>query len=243
MAMWHCDFGVFSKFRGELMGIAILGVCLLHGLHWAGMDGTLLAKLVGPFARIAFTEGFLFLSGFGLFYSFSRNGDKRVFYRKRLHRVLLPYMMMALPFFLYGLVRGDITWTEFILKESSMYFWLFGNDGMWYISVSVVLYAVFPFVYQFVFGVKEEHNVIMRAVALIALSVAACIALCLITPGYYKLVEIGISKTPMFVIGMLVAYLARSGKTMSLHHLLGGGYTAGHHVYAQTSLRPVHAML
>ena len=48
------------------MGIAILGVMILHGIRWAEIDNTLFNNFVSPFARIAFTEGFIFLSGFGL---------------------------------------------------------------------------------------------------------------------------------------------------------------------------------
>lgn len=39
------DFGIFSKFRGELMGIAILGVCLLHGFSWANISETAIGHL------------------------------------------------------------------------------------------------------------------------------------------------------------------------------------------------------
>ena len=66
----NSGFSVFSKFRQELMGIAILGVCLLHAFGWAGIGDSVISKVVSPFARIAFTDGFLFLSGFGLYYSF-----------------------------------------------------------------------------------------------------------------------------------------------------------------------------
>ena len=41
------------------MGIAILGVCLLHAFKWAGIGESLIAHTIGPFARIAFTDGFL----------------------------------------------------------------------------------------------------------------------------------------------------------------------------------------
>ena len=98
--IFNYGFSVLSRFRQELMGIAILGVCLLHAFDWAGIGDSVISKAISPFARIAFTEGFLFLSGFGLYYSFSKNSDLRQFYLKRVNRVLLPYMIMGLPFFL-----------------------------------------------------------------------------------------------------------------------------------------------
>ena len=128
------------------MGIAILGVCLLHGFSWANISETAIGHLIRPFAKIAFTDGFLFLSGFGLYYSFTKNGDLRKFYIKRVNRVLLPYMIMGLPFFLLSLITGCISVPTFLLKITSLCFWFLGNDGMWYISMSVALYFLFPVV-------------------------------------------------------------------------------------------------
>lgn len=67
------DTKLFSSFRGCLMGIAILGVLLLHAFAWTGSEHLYLSKILGPLGRTVFTEGFIFLSGFGLYYSFSNN--------------------------------------------------------------------------------------------------------------------------------------------------------------------------
>lgn len=171
-----CGFAIFSKYRGELMGIAILGVCLLHAFKWAGIEESAIAHAVGPFARIAFTDGFLFLSGFGLYYSFSKNSDLRRFYIKRVNRVLLPYMIMGLPFFLIGLATGGMSLSAFLLKLTSLYFWFFGNDGMWYISMSMALYLLFPFAYKFLFDQVKGLRVVTRTMIIVVTCVSACLA-------------------------------------------------------------------
>lgn len=206
------------------MGIAILGVCLLHAFAWAGMGDSMMAKALGPIARIAFTEGFLFLSGFGLYYSFSRNSDIRTFYIKRVHRVLLPYVLMTVPFFLYGMIAGNISFPQMLLKSSTLYFWFFGNDGMWYISMSVALYFVFPFAYRFIFVNKTEKQSLNRILFLVASSILVCVGLYLLAPDYYDKVTIGITKIPMFFIGMLVGYYSCHKKVMSPKHIFGGVY-------------------
>lgn len=221
--MFENRFNIISQYRGELMGIAIIGVCLLHAFAWAEMGDTTLCKAISPFARIAFTEGFLFLSGFGLVYSFSKNSSKRAFYLKRFNRVLLPYVMMGLPFFLYGWIDGDISFQQFLLKITSLYFWVYGNDGMWYISMSVALYAIFPFIYKFMFDSRHERSVLLRALFLVVACVAVCWALYMSAPTYYAKLEIGLAKTPMFVIGMLVGFYSRKNKSFSWKHMLGGG--------------------
>lgn len=205
------------------MGIAILGVCLLHAFAWAGVDQTIVAKVMAPIARIAFTEGFLFLSGFGLFYSYSKNQDIRSFYQKRIHRVLLPYMIMTVPFYLYGLVSGNSSLPKIILQSSTLYFWFCGNDGMWYISMSMILYLIFPLAYRFMFFNKTEKGVIVRTTLLVCFCILLCYCLYRCTPNYYRMVTIGISKTPIFFLGMLVGHFSVKKKTMTLKHLIGGG--------------------
>lgn len=204
------------------MGIAILGVCLLHAFKWAGIGESPIAHVVGPFARIAFTDGFLFLSGFGLYYSFRKNGDLRKFYTKRINRVLLPYMIMGLPFFLLGLITGDISVSDFLLKFTSLYFWFYGNDGMWYISMSLALYFIFPVAFKLLFVQQKELIVVARTLLIIATCVFVCFALYNFAPHYYNMLQIGITKAPMFFIGMLVGWYSCLGRSMSWKHLLGG---------------------
>ena len=50
------------------MGIAVLNVIILHSLSWTGLQSPKwIVSILGGFGRLVFTEGFLFLSGFGLY--------------------------------------------------------------------------------------------------------------------------------------------------------------------------------
>lgn len=215
-------FSVFSTYRGALMGIAILGVMILHGIGWAEIEDSLFAKIASPFARIAFTDGFIFLSGFGLYYSFSNNSNLKEFYKKRWYRLMVPFLIMATPFYLYSLLdNGDIM--RFFLNESTLYFWIYGNNGMWYISISVLLYILFPFIYRLIFQGNDNKAITLRALLLTVLCIAAVVSISLISPEYYDITSIGIEKLPMFVIGMLIGYYAIKSCKLTVYHLLGGG--------------------
>lgn len=215
-------FSLFSKYRGVLMGIAILGVMILHSIKWAGLEDTLFKQIVSPFARIAFTDGFIFLSGFGLYYSFRNNSNLKEFFMKRWYRLMVPFLIMATPFYLYMLYdNGDFI--RFLLNESTLYFWLYGNNGMWYISMSVVLYMIFPLLYKYIFRTEDNRSVTIRALSLIILCICSVVAVSVLSPSYYEMVSIGIEKTPMFIIGMLVGYYAVNSYKLTLYHLLGGG--------------------
>lgn len=211
------------------MGIAILGVSFLHACVWAdiNIEDSILGRFFTFFAKIAYTEGFLFLSGFGLYYSFYKDKHLREFYIKRFNRVLLPYVLMSIPFLMLGFLYGDITMSKIILKVLTLYFWFYGNDGMWYISISAVLYFLFPYVYKFVFLQKEEKFVSRRILFLIIVYVVLLFILYKCSPNYYKLIEIGVTKGPIFFIGIFVGYLSYKGKKYNLKHIAFlGGYWA-----------------
>ena len=221
------NFSVFSTYRGALMGIAILGVMILHGIRWAEIEDSLFAKIASPFARIAFTEGFIFLSGFGLYYSFSNNSNLKEFYKKRWYRLMVPFLIMATPFYLYSLLdNGDIM--RFFLNESTLYFWIYGNNGMWYISISVLLYILFPFIYRIIFQCNDNKAITLRALLLTVLCIAAVVSISLLSPEYYYMTSIGIEKLPMFIIGMLTGYYAKNSYKLTIYHLLGGYFGVGY---------------
>ena len=207
------------------MGIAILGVSVLHGLAWSGFGDSVLAKVLSPFARIAFTDGFLFLSGFGLFFSYTKRNDVFQFYRKRFFRLVVPFMIMSLPFLVYRLVCEDMPFGDFLLHETALWFWFFGNDGMWYISVSMFLYLIFPFVYMFIFKGLNNKDIWLKGIVVIfAMCVLNAVLYCFFS-DYYELTRIGISKFPIFVIGMLFGYMAVKKVRLGVipYFLIGGG--------------------
>ena len=142
-------FSLLSNYRSALMGIAILGVMFAHAVSWTN-NPCHIGIVLNPFARLVFTEGFLFLSGFGLFYSFQKQSNIKLFYERRVTRLLIPFMVIALPYYLIFLFSGKHTLWEFVLNETALYYFIYGNNGMWYISISILLYCLFPFMYKFI---------------------------------------------------------------------------------------------
>lgn len=219
----NANFAIISQYRGVLMGIAILGVLLRHGIVWSESMGSIFDIVTYPFTRIAFTQGFIFLSGFGLFYSFNKNNNLKDFYRKRWYRLMVPFLIMATPFYLYSLLNnGDLI--SFLLNESTLYFWLYGNNGMRYISISVLLYLLFPLMYVFVFkSDKNKNTVSSRALLLIFISICSVVLISKLFPEYYDMTSIGITQIPIFILGILVGYYALYSCKLTIYHLIGCG--------------------
>ena len=66
-------FKKISDYRSELMGIAIIGVMITHALMYIDIQPSLKGVLFN-LSQVIYTEGFLLLSGFGLFFSVTKNG-------------------------------------------------------------------------------------------------------------------------------------------------------------------------
>ncbi len=193
-----------SKYRQILMGLAILEVLFVH---WFVFQ-----KLNVRIFHLVYTEGLLFLSGFGLYYSFSNKRDITAFYKKRFQRLYLPFFIMSTPLYLYFLMTIDEYGVDTFIKQlTTIYFWTDGNyGGMWYVAVSLVLYIFFPFVYAFIFLNSNRWKIVLRF--LLILLCIVCINTCLyfFNNDIFSYLEIGITKIPIFFVGILFGYGAKN---------------------------------
>lgn len=188
------NFSLIAKYRSEMMGIAILNVLVLHSLSWINPNPSFWVTALNTFGRLIFTEGFLFLSGFGLYYSLHRNYSLCSFYRKRVQRLMVPYWLMTLPFFIAYCIIGRYGLGTLFLRITTLDFWVHGNyAGMWYVAISAFLYACFPLI----FNVLRRNGVGL----LLLVSVSIIVAVHYVVPRYYEMTSIGIAKIPFFIIG------------------------------------------
>ena len=83
MILYPISIKDISTFRSELMGWSILWIMMLHFTFNQ-------IKPLGFIAQYGFAgvDIFLFVSGFGLFYSLNKDHNLVSFYRKRLLRIL-----------------------------------------------------------------------------------------------------------------------------------------------------------
>lgn len=149
-----------SKYRQELMGLGIIGVLLSHLVTVGGFDKqNVVVQALLFFKQLVYTQGFLFLSGFGLFFSMSKDGRYTAFVRRRLNRLYIPFVLMALPFLTYQVfVRNESLWC-LLGRLTTVSYWIEGNySGMWYVAISMLLYLLFPLYYKAVFCCKNHSD-------------------------------------------------------------------------------------
>lgn len=203
-----------SEYRQALMGIGILGVMATHWCGFQSITSGVIYYLCYIIGKLVFTEGLLFLSGFGLYYSFSKNSAVKSFYRKRIKRLYLPFLLLSAPLYVFFLVTDERYGIAYFVEQlTTLYFWIHGNyGGMWYVAISVALYLLFPLFYRFVFGGQEKNGVIVRGIVLLLIVVLVVLSIFLINETYFQVVAIGVNKIPMFVLGIIFAYFTKSGE-------------------------------
>lgn len=200
---------LLSKYRSALMGLAILGVLIGHVYDLGGIAKTdTFSKLLYFFSTQIHVGGFLFLSGYGIFYSLKGNSSTKEFYIKRIYRIVIPYLLLAVPYFLlFTVVKHESIWF-FLSCVTTMEFWIHGNyHGMWYIALAIMLYTITPPIYHFVN--KNSRTAFCGLVVAVIASLSIDMLLKICVPEYYSLISIGVSRVHFYFIGMIFGLLAK----------------------------------
>lgn len=134
---------LLSKHRSAIMGFAILWIMLFHLQVSIDFIPLKVIKKLG----YGGVDIFLFLSGFGLYYSCSKNNfNKRTFYKNRFKRILPEFYLVLIVVFL---LKKDFSCQSFytlFCHATTMGLWVWGRIPyvLWYISCILMFYAIFP---------------------------------------------------------------------------------------------------
>lgn len=219
------DFSLISKFRSELMGVAAIGILICH----AGANKVVLGPLLPIFNMGQLGNALFFmLSGFGLYFSLSKTESNIVsilkWYKRRLIRILVPYFLWCIPFFLYQLVvYPDTNWWDWLYVFSLLSYWDGSGGVAWFLSVLVALYVISPFLYKVLFFKK-------RVVAITAVFVTfSLFAYFLIPPQINITIRLICSNIPnilAFVLGMVFGYFSHKDTQIKVIWFIVSGLMA-----------------
>ena len=146
-------YGALSKYRGFLMGFAILWVMYFHiPLKFATEVGWFIHR-IGFYG----VDIFLFLSGLGVYYSLTKRPNVLGFYKARLVRILPAYIIVACAS--YCLLRLDrASALDFFYYISGIGYWTRHARFDWYIPTQLAFYLITPlflFFYKKLGGKKQ----------------------------------------------------------------------------------------
>lgn len=202
-----------SKYRNELFGVAAILVILVHSTHYDWCE-----RGIGHILFKIFQQGsigvdiFLFLAGVGLYYSLKKDSNIRNFMCRRMKRVLIPYLLIAIPgYILYDLVLNHSAVSIFLLDIFLVKLWIYGSNAAWYISFTIVLYLIYPAIYLFILKKRS----ILKFGILFLLVLAFNMGLFYIAPEFYSRLEIAFARIPIFLLGCWAGEWVYDQKTLT----------------------------
>lgn len=147
---------------------------------------------------------FLFLSGFGLYYSYNNSTDVFMFYRKRFKRILPIWFLTAVPWYLYiDFFKSNSGLKLFLGDVSTLSFLSNGDRGHWYIFGIVVLYLIYP-----VWHEEIHNNTIKTMLVFSSVWIILIIYIAFFKPFLFENINVFLMRIPIFFIGAFFVTLS-----------------------------------
>ena len=195
-----------SRFRGELMGAAMLFIMLFH-VDLARSDTFFGLRRMGNIG----VDMFLFLSGIGLWFSWAKNSSVKRFYFRRFVRIYPAWLIIAALFYLPKFHGGSAwSWIDLIGELGFNWeFWLRDELNFWYIPAIMMLYLFAPPYMELI-----RRHPIYRWLPVVM--VMWCILVQWVTPINHVVghLEIFWSRVPIFFIGINMGEMVRRKQTV-----------------------------
>ena len=203
------------KYRTEIFGIAAIWIVIFHVYNYVSLPlpdfpGRYIIFKIISFGNMG-VDMFLFLSALGLYYSMSKNNISR-FYNNRFKRVAVPYLILAVPFFVFldFFALKDGIW-NYLGNVTTVKYWLTGDHPTWYIAFIIIAYIFYPLIYKFNNKTKGVSTVF-----LICASVIIEFILFKTNNILYQNAERALSRIPIFLFGVLLSDLVLN-KNIKIH--------------------------
>lgn len=195
-----------SRFRGALMGIAMLIIILFH-VDLARSDMFFGLRRMGNLG----VDMFLFLSGIGLWFSWVKAPGYRRFYFRRLIRIYPAWLIIACLFYIPRMPVHDAISLINLIGEIGFnwHFWLYDELNFWYIPAIMMLYLFAPPYMDLI----RRHSVYRW---LPVVMIMWCILVEWVTPIHNAVghLEIFWSRVPIFFIGINMGEMVRQKRTI-----------------------------
>ena len=211
-----------SHYRNEIYGLSAIWIVLFHATSGYGIDVTFGFSFLEEFESwLSLSFGvdiFLFLSGVSLYCSFSKRPLYDGFIRRRMGRIIPALILTWMIKWAVLTISGEHSLSWFIWQMTLIPFFVEGNsNGAWFISIIVLLYFIFPYIYSFIYsGVedptgKKKREVLVALRALLLLSFFSLVYWLAYTYNleWFSKVEIGLGRIPLFVFGVYVGHLVK----------------------------------
>lgn len=213
-------WNLFSTYRSELMCVSIIGILFCHILTNAAEHGITDYSLFMKITMLGscFVDAFLFLSGIGLYYSFSKNQSVGKFYKRRYIRLFIPYVIVAIPTGVFLSIKNGTGILDMIKYLTGVSLFTTGNTFAWFVVAIAILYFVFPIIYRKIF---KGHHEFFKTVILCAIIIALTYLMCIINYQLFLNIDIALMRIPIFIVGIYCGRLSKEEKVIDNGLLMG----------------------
>lgn len=201
------------KYRSGIYGLMALWIVIFHIHGDADIPFPFLERYLGFIVSLGNTgvDVFLFLSAYCLSLSFEKDSRVMSFYKRRVKRLLIPFVVISTPFYIWrasvaqGLSIPDRV-INFLGDISGYNFVVHGMDWTWFVYGIFFLYLLFPLLFKLC-----KRGLVWGFLALLC-SYVAIWALWNFIPSNIMSHRFAIAycRLPIFIIGIIAAlYLKR----------------------------------
>lgn len=203
---------LLSKYRTQLMGIAAIMIILVHFADY-GVEMPSLLKYVFGYGSLG-VDIFLFLSGIGCYYSLSKNTNTKNWYKKRFIRIIVPYTLIQIPFWIYKLIIGEFNIIDDLFIFSTIAFWT-QHVGAWYVALLLPLYLITPPIYYLL---THRYSFFISSFLILFLLIVCHININIdgIEHSILQNLQWAFRRVPSFIIGMSIATYVKTHKKVNV---------------------------
>lgn len=208
-----------STYRTQLMGIATIMIIVCHAEASRVLMPGYLASIcsLGNYG----VDIFLFLSGLGIYYSLSKlemnRGSYIIWYKKRFLRILIPYLIVYVPYCIVFQLLGKYSVVDSVLCLSTLEYWLF-HRGAWFVSLILVLYLITPLLHK---CLSCNHRWLWAFCFIVSLMVLSNIDIEGTAPtNVLNNIQWAFGRVPSFILGMAISKDCKSDAKISAFWIL-----------------------
>lgn len=200
----------FSKYRTQIMGVATFMILLCHAVD-RGVEMPTIMRWILGFGNYG-VDIFLFVSGLGLYYSLlTYKGNIISWYKRRYRRILIPYAIISIPYWLYYCYITDLGFLDFLYYLSTLGFWC-EHKGAWFVAFLFPLYLITPILYK---NIKTGRKGVIYVIILIIL-----VGLLTLLPNnecpILSNIVFAFKRFPCYILGLFVGNLINTNQNITV---------------------------
>lgn len=188
------------KYKTEIYGLCAIWVMLFHISRRVGVPGNI--PIVTPLIiqGNAAVDVFMLLSGICGYLSF-KNKSWKEYYKKRCIRVVIPYIIISTPFWIWKSlievpVNGHFNIKMFIKDITTFSLWKNGTTTTWFVAAICLFYFLVPFLNKII------HKRTAVAAILLMVILLNIFGMCFVPIYYCSCLVWG--RLPMFIVGYYI---------------------------------------